>query len=120
MVHAAGAASYCASRRQRAKLEALYNDFIEEAARRLADSLTYQADDVTNLVRLYALIGRMRLVSARPVIVAAERIEANIFENYLGPNRTIQELREVARKDGMSFLTEFGEACREDLAARVR
>ena len=83
-------------------------------------ALTHQADDVTNLVRLYALIGRMRLVSARAVIVAAERIEAKIFENYLGPNRTIQELREVARKDGMNFLTEFGEACREDLAARVR
>ena len=105
---------------ERAKLGALYNDFIEEAARRLADSLTHHADDVTNLVRLYALIGRMRLVSARAVIVAAERIEANIFENYLGPNRTIQELREVARKDGLNALTEFGEACREDLAARVR
>ena len=74
---------------------------------------------VTNVVRLYALIGRMRLVSARAVIVAAERIEANILENYLGPNRTLHELREVIRKDGMNFLTEFSEACREDLAARV-
>ena len=71
---------------------------------------------VTNVVRLYALIGRMRLVSARGVIVAAERIEGNILEK----NRTLHELREVIRKDGMNFLTEFSEACREDLAARVR
>ena len=62
----------------------------------------------------------MRLVSARAVIVAAERIEANILETYLGPNRTIHELREVARKGGMNFLIEFSEACREELAARVR
>ena len=82
-----------------------------------------EADQPTannSFVRLYALIGRMRLVSARGVIVAAERIEANILENYLGPNRTLHELREVIRKDGMNFLTEFSEACREDLAARVR
>ena len=61
----------------------------------------------------------MRLVSDRAVIVAAERVEAKILETYLGPNRTLHELREVARKGEMNFLTEFSEACREDLAARV-
>jgi hypothetical protein len=105
---------------ERAKLEALYNDFISEAARLFVDSLTRQTDDVASLVPLYALIGRMRLVSAPAVIVAAERIEANIIEAYLGPNRTFQEVREVARKGGFNFLTEFSKACREDLDARVR
>jgi hypothetical protein len=105
---------------ERAKLEALYNDFITEAVRLFGDSLSHETEDINNMVRLYALVGRMRLVSARAVIVAAERIEANILENYLGPNRTLHELREVVRKDGMNFLTEFSEACREDLAARVR
>ena len=62
----------------------------------------------------------MHLVSARAVIVAAERVEANIIETYLGPNRTFQELLEVTRVGGTNFLTEFSEACREDLAARVR
>ena len=104
---------------ERAKLEALYNDFIAEAARVFGNFLTHQSDDVTNIVRLYALIGRMRLVSDRAVIVAAERVEAKILETYLGPNRTLHELREVARKGEMNFLTEFSEACREDLAARV-
>jgi hypothetical protein len=51
-VHAAGAASGCASRTRKGKLEALYSDFIEEAARLLGDSLTRQTDDVINLVRL--------------------------------------------------------------------
>jgi hypothetical protein len=105
---------------ERTKLEALYNDFIAEAARLFGDSLTHQTEDIVNMVRLYAIVGRMRLVSARAVIDAAVRIEDAILETYLGPNRTLHEMRDFARKGGMNFLTEFSEACREDLAARVR
>jgi hypothetical protein len=72
------------------------------------------------LIRLYSLIGRMRLVSARAVVDAAVRVEHKILEMYLGPNRTLHELRDFAHKGGMNFLTEFSEACREDLAIRVR
>jgi hypothetical protein len=50
----------------------------------------------------------------------AERVEDKILETYLGPNRTLQELRDFARKGGMNFLNEFSEACREELAVRVR
>jgi hypothetical protein len=105
---------------ERAKLEVLYNDFITEAAGLFGDSLTHQTDDITNMIRLYALIGRIRLVSARAVIDAAVRVEDNILETYLGPNRSLHELRDFAHKGGMNFLTEFSEACREDLAVRVR
>jgi hypothetical protein len=105
---------------ERAKLESLYTDFITEAARLFGDSLTRQTEDVTNMIRLYALVGRMRLVSARAVVVAAVRVEDSILENYQGPNRALHELQDFARKGGMNFLTEFSEACREDLAARVR
>ena len=103
---------------ERAKLEAIYNDFIVEASRLLGDSLTHQTEDVTNMMQLYGLIGRMRLVSARPVIDAATRIVNTLVENYLGPNRSLHELLDVARKGGMNLLTDFSEACREDLAAR--
>ena len=72
------------------------------------------------MIRLYALVGRIRLVSARAVVVAAVRVEDSILENYVGPNRALHELQDFARKGGMNFLTEFSEACREDLAARVR
>ena len=70
------------------------------------------------MMQLYGLIGRMRLVSARPVIDAATRIVNTLVENYLGPNRSLHELLDVARKGGMNLLTDFSEACREDLAAR--
>ena len=104
---------------EKAKLEALYSDFIAEAARVMGDALTHQTDDVTALMQLYALVGRMRLVSDRAVINAAVRIEEAVMESYLGPNRTLSEVLEHTHKGGAGFLTEFGEAARKDLAARI-
>ena len=103
----------------RAKLEALYSDFLAEAARLFGDALTHQTDDPAALVRLYAMVGRMRLISDRAVIDAAVRVEDTLAETYLAPNRTLRETMEYAHKGGMDFLTEFGEAARKDLAARA-
>jgi hypothetical protein len=104
---------------EKAKLEALYSDFIGEAARVMGDALTHLTDDVTALMQIYAMVGRMRLVSDRTVIDAAVRIEDALGENYLGPNRTLREVLEYAHKGGAGFLTEFGEAARKDLPARL-
>ncbi len=102
-----------------AKLETLYSDFIAEAARLFGDSLSHQTDDPAAMVRLYAMIGRMRLVSDRSVVEAAVRVEDTIVETYLGPNRTLREAMEYGHKGGTNFLTEFSEAARKDLAARA-
>ncbi len=104
---------------EKVKLEALYGDFIAEAARLFADALTHQTEDITPLLRLSSMVGRMRLVSDRTVVVAAVRVEDTLVETYLGPNRTLRETFEFAHKGGMNFLTEFGEAARKDLAARA-
>ena len=104
---------------EKAKLEALYTDFIAEAARLFGDALTHQTDDVAPLMRIYAMVGRMRLISDRTVVDAAVRVEDTLVETYLGPNRTLRETLEYAHKGGMNFLTEFGEAARKDLAART-
>src|SRR5215472_6008528 len=65
---------------EEAKLEALYSDFITEASRLFGDAATHQAsthqtEDFTDLMRLVAMIGRMRLGSCRTVIDAARRVE---------------------------------------------
>ena len=67
-------------------------------------------------MQLYALLGRMRLVSDRLVVVAAMRAVDIIIETYLGPNRTLHEM--MTHKDELDFLTEFGDAARKNLAAR--
>ena len=104
---------------RRAKLESLYNDYITEAVRQYGDALTHQTEDPTIMLPLYALGSRMRLVAARRVIDAAARMDEAILQTYLGPNRSLLEMKELARKGEMNILlTEFSEACRDDLAVR--
>src|SRR6516165_8311461 len=100
----------------KARREALYAEFVDEAARLYGDALGHQKDDPADLVKLFALLGRIRLASPRPVITAAERTFDTIVETYLGLNRTMHEVLEDVHRGGFNFLIEFGEACRQDLA----
>ena len=54
------------------KRETLYGDFITEASRLFADSLDHSLDNPETLVKLYATVGRIRLVSSDAVLAAAE------------------------------------------------
>ncbi len=104
-----------------AKLEALYNEYISLAASLYVDALTHQTEDPSKMVPLYALGSRMRLVAARTVIDAAIRIDDNILATYMGPNRTIQEVRDIARNSEIkTLMAGFSEACRDDLANQAR
>jgi hypothetical protein len=47
----------------KSKREAPYVEFVDEAARLYGDALGHQKDDAGDLVKLFALLGRMRLVS---------------------------------------------------------
>ena len=100
----------------KAKREALYAEFIDEASRLYGDALGHQKDDASSLAKLFALLGRIRLTSPRPVVTAAERTLDTIIEAYLGPNRTMHEVLDDVQQGGFHFLIEFGEACRQDLA----
>ena len=105
---------------ERAELKTLYEDFIASASRLYIEALTNKIDDIndiTGLVGLYAMDGRMRLVSDQTVIDAARRAEDTIIETYLGPDQTVRELMDYARQGKMSFLVEFSEACRKGLAS---
>jgi hypothetical protein len=104
---------------ERAKLETLYSDFMTEAAQLFGDALSHQKEEIADLVRLYALVGRMRLISGREVVVAAKRVEDAIIATYLGPNHTLHEMVELSRKGGLECLEQFGEAARMDLAAHA-
>jgi hypothetical protein len=102
------------------KLEALYSEFTAEATRLFGDALTRQNDNITDMIGLYAMLGRMRLTSARTVIDAATQVAHKIIETYLGPNHSLHEIREYASKGELDLLGEFGEVCRKELAARER
>jgi hypothetical protein len=103
---------------ERARLEALYSEFVAESARLFGDALSHQKDDVADMVGLYALIGRMRLVSSPAVVAAADQIIGGIIATYQGPNLALHEMHEFVRDGRMNFLVQFGEAARADLAGR--
>jgi len=97
------------------KREALYNDFIGEAAARFVDAMTHQAESPDVFILLYASIGRMRLTSSRDVIQAAESVVRLVADTYAAPNLTSQQMHENGRGEKLDPLAGFGEACRTEL-----
>ncbi len=97
------------------KRERLYRSFIEEASRLYADALISDKSEIPQLVNLYALIGRMRIVSSDEVVQAAEGAGRLIIETYLSPNKTLVDLPDFLQE--MDPLRDFGEACRRELQA---
>jgi hypothetical protein len=97
------------------KREELYKDFIEEASRWFADAFVHDKAEVSNLVNLYALVSRMRVLSSPEIVENADKVVRVIIETYLAPNKTFHDLEEILDHDAMNPLREFSNACREEL-----
>jgi hypothetical protein len=94
----------------------LYKDFIEEASKLYADALEHDKADTSKLVRLYALVSRMRVLSSPAVIESADSVMRAIVETYFAPNITFRDVSEALKnKHAMDPLRKFSEACREEL-----
>ena len=102
---------------EKARRQKLYKQFIDEASKLYADALVHDNSEVSALVNMYALIGRMRISSSDPVIGKAESVARMIIETYFSPNRTFPELRQLMNSRSMDPLREFGEVCRKELNA---
>src|SRR6185436_10898775 len=57
----------------RSRREDLYKDFIDEASRWYADAYEHDKAEISNLVNLYALVSRMRVLSSSRVVEAADK-----------------------------------------------
>lgn len=104
----------------RARREALFTDFINEASRLYGDALSHEKDDVLDMVQLYAIVGRIRLISCSRVVASAEKTMEAIIGAYLAPNKSLRELRTLMIEGKMDFLVEFSEAARYELDAFPR
>ena len=93
--------------------EKLYRKFIEEASRLYADALVHEQSEPSELVGMYALIGRMKIISSDDVVHAAERVGRMILSTYLSPNRTFADLPDLI--DEVDPLRDFSDACRSEL-----
>ena len=65
------------------KRETLYGDFITEASQQLANAFDHSLDKPETLVKLYGILGRIRLVSSDAVLTAAEECCDRIVDLYV-------------------------------------
>lgn len=94
----------------------LYKDFIEDASKTFADAIEHDVADASKLVRLYALVSRMRVLSSEVVIDEADRVMRRIIETYQSPNRPIRDIVGHDLKDDvLDPLRDFSNACRGEL-----
>ena len=103
--------------RDQAKRQKLYKLFIDEASKLYADALVHDVAEVSALVRVYALISRMRVLSSPAVIEKAEAVVRMIVDTYFAPNKTFPEVRKLMDNHAIDPLRGFSEECRAELQA---
>jgi hypothetical protein len=101
--------------KQISQRETLYSDFINEASRSYATSMTHNLENMDELVSLYALVSRIRLLATEPVVRSAEAFVKLIVMHYGEPNLTVEEMRAAALSAKVDPLDVFSIACRKEL-----
>jgi hypothetical protein len=93
----------------------LYKDLIEETSRLYADALGHSKAEISDFVKVYALISRMRVLSSMQTIEKADRVVKMIIDTYFAPNKTLTELRGMLNSPAIDPLRDFSETCRKEL-----
>ena len=93
----------------------LYKSFIDEASKWYADAYEHDQARISNLVNLYALVSKMRILSSQEVVESADRVMHVIIDTYRAPNKTFGEVSELLDHPALNPLRDFGDACREEL-----
>jgi hypothetical protein len=99
---------------EKSRRQALYRDFIDEAAKCYIDALQHCKPDIPGLVGLYAKLSSMRGLSSKPVVHCAEDVARKILDTYLEPDKSFVELREMAIDGSIDLLRAFSDTCRDE------
>ena len=101
--------------------ESLYKEFITEASRLAVDALAHSLERPDQIMALYGILSRIRLVSGEEVVRQGEACCRRIIGLYGRPNLTTDQIRAVAEShdlDDIDPLKEFSSVCRNELLAR--
>ena len=99
----------------RVRRSEVYRDFIAEASALYIDAMTRNTPDLTRMITLYALISRMRILSAPEVVDEAEKVARQIVELYPEKNKDFNDIRAMVQHRALDPLHSFAECCREEL-----
>ena len=93
----------------------LYKDFIIAASKAYAEALVISEPKIDEVIGLFAMISRMRVLSPPQMVVCAERVLLETTSTYFQPNKTVTEPRELIRTGtGVDPLKRFAEAVRAE------
>ncbi len=95
----------------------LYAEFIRFGTTLYGSATTKEPQDenLDDLVKLYALVGRIRLYTSAPIIEAAQDFAALITEKYGSAAISIEDLRSATVKQHLDPLHPFSVQCRKEL-----
>ena len=84
-----------------------------------AEALVTSEPKIEELISLYAMISRMRVLAFPRTVECAEKTMREVMDTYNAPNRTMLELHELIKSGEAAIdpLKEFSEAAREELRA---
>ena len=105
--------------RDRTRRQELYKDFILEASKVYTDAVMSNEPNIQELIALYGMLSRMRVMSSSAVVTCAERLLLETTSAYSQPNRTLPELTELLKSGtGIDPLKDFAEAVRGEVGLR--
>ena len=96
--------------------ERLYGEFITEASRLAVDAVSHSLETLEQLVILYGILGRIRLISSEDVLTEAENCCRRIVDLYARPNITVEHVRAALDSDELDPLKPFSATCRAELS----
>src|SRR6266404_7455857 len=107
--------------REMSRRDDLYKDFIVAASKAWGEAIVSNEPQMQELVALYTMISRMRVVSLPRTLACAEKVVDATIDTYFAANKTIRELHEMVKRGGsekaagIDPLKEFTELARAEL-----
>ena len=75
----------------------------------------HELSDASALIKLYAMISRMRTLSSRETVEGADELLRAIIKTYHRPNKSLTDLQGMVDRAVRSLYCElFGEAARQE------
>jgi hypothetical protein len=91
-----------------ARREDLVRDFVIAASKTYGDAIVNSEPKMPELVDLYAMVSRMRVLGMTKSTACADKVMQSNVDTYFTPNRTLADLRELARSGkGIDPLKDF-------------
>jgi hypothetical protein len=101
-----------------ARRQDLFRDFIVAASKTYAEALVSTEPNIQEVVTLWAIVSRMRVLCSSPTTASAEKVMRQTMDTFFSPPRTPVELHDLIKRGvGIDPLQEFSEAAREELRA---